>query len=116
MTVATALAVSWKPLTNSKPRAISNARESKRYGQMLVTVTDFMSLTTCSAMKHKPPARAARNNAILLAPGRLVMWLSSRDPFFGSASTVAVNSAIRVHQCGRRDSGHAWASEVERFQ
>ena len=30
MTVATALAVSWKPLTNSKPSAISSARPSKR--------------------------------------------------------------------------------------
>ena len=34
MTVATALAVSWKPLTNSKPRAISKcqAEQNPRHG------------------------------------------------------------------------------------
>ena len=31
--VATALAVSWKPLTNSKPSAISSATNSRRYGK-----------------------------------------------------------------------------------
>ncbi len=30
MTVATALAVSWKPLTNSKPSAISSATPSSK--------------------------------------------------------------------------------------
>ncbi len=32
MTVATALAVSWKPLTNSKPSAMSSATPSSRNG------------------------------------------------------------------------------------
>ena len=36
MTVATALAVSWKPLTNSKPSAISIATPSSRNGRMVV--------------------------------------------------------------------------------
>ena len=38
MTVATALAVSWKPLTNSKPSAMSSATASRTYGQMLTMV------------------------------------------------------------------------------
>jgi len=75
-------------------------------------VTVFMSLETWNAMKHMPPARAARNNAMLLAPGLLVMWLSSRDPLEGSTSAAVAGSAIRCHQCGQRNSGHAWPSEV----
>ncbi|MNE77947.1 hypothetical protein D3C80_1743090 [compost metagenome] len=46
MTVATALAVSWKPLTNSKPRAISNARPSSRNG-VTVVITVPLALTSC---------------------------------------------------------------------
>src|SRR3954462_8483071 len=34
ITVATALAVSWKPLTNSKPRAISKATPSRTYSKV----------------------------------------------------------------------------------
>jgi hypothetical protein len=37
MTVATALAVSWKPLTNSKPSAISKATPSIRNGSQVLT-------------------------------------------------------------------------------
>ena len=33
ITVATALAVSWKPFTNSKPSAISSAMNSRRFGR-----------------------------------------------------------------------------------
>jgi hypothetical protein len=47
-----------------------------------------------------------------LAPGRLVMWLSSREPFAGSACSAVAGSAIRCHPCGRRDSGDAGASKV----
>ncbi|MNE33814.1 hypothetical protein D3C80_1275050 [compost metagenome] len=46
ITVATALAVSWKPLTNSKPRAISNARPSSRKG-VTVVITVPLALTSC---------------------------------------------------------------------
>jgi hypothetical protein len=49
MTVATALAVSWKPLTNSKPSAISNATPSRMNGAMArvgtpASVTSLMRL------------------------------------------------------------------------
>ena len=36
MTVATAFAVSWKPLTNSKPSAISIATPSRMNGRIVV--------------------------------------------------------------------------------
>jgi hypothetical protein len=39
MTVATALAVSWKPFTNSKPRAMRSAMRSKMKGSQLSVMT-----------------------------------------------------------------------------
>ncbi|MCY1463454.1 hypothetical protein D9M71_813530 [compost metagenome] len=46
ITVATALAVSWKPLTNSKPRAITSARPSRRNG-VAVVMTVPLAVTSC---------------------------------------------------------------------
>ncbi|ESY84694.1 hypothetical protein X739_20845 [Mesorhizobium sp. LNHC220B00] len=43
MTVATALAVSWKPLTNSKPSAISKAMPSRIHGTVLATARSWLS-------------------------------------------------------------------------
>src|ERR1035438_9435586 len=45
-------------------------------------------------------------------PCVFVRLLSSRDLPEGIVCTVVARSAIRFHQCGRRNSGHAWASEV----
>src|ERR1035437_6456410 len=80
---------------------------------MLVTVTAFMSRTTLNAMKHRPPAIATRNRVMLLAPGRRVMGVASRDRLEGGACSAVAGSAIRCHPCGRRDSGDAGASKVE---
>src|ERR1700733_15058007 len=44
MTVATAFAVSWKPLTNSKPSAMNNAMPSKMNGYTRVSRTTDKSL------------------------------------------------------------------------
>ena len=51
-----------------------------------------------------------QNSAMPARLGVLVILRSSRDVPEGIASTVVARSAIRFHQCGRRDSGHAWAS------
>src|ERR1035441_7390765 len=45
-------------------------------------------------------------------PCVFVSLLSSRDLPEGIVCTVVARSAIRFHQCGRKNSGHAWASEV----
>src|ERR1035441_10153506 len=45
-------------------------------------------------------------------PCVFVSLLSSRDLPEGIVCTEVARSAIRFHQCGRKNSGHAWASEV----
>ena len=74
MTVATALAVSWKPFTNSKPRAMSRARPSRMKAvlAMLVSPTELMSRLTLNATNRRPAARTAKK---AMAPaGWAFLW------------------------------------------
>src|ERR1700722_375971 len=95
MTVATALAVSWKPLTNSKPSAMKRATPSRRKGKIDAEWTIERSCESLVQMKAPPPSRRRPKAMAPSLPGEdfLSFW-SSSEPESGR---VGVWVAIRGH-------------------
>src|ERR1700751_2335595 len=97
MTVATALAVSWNPLTNSKPSAMSSATPSKTYGQVLPNWTVPRSFDTWKPIYPRPPRSATRTMTPLIHVGNFFFIFRSRsDAPWGSAPAVVAMSAIGI--------------------
>jgi hypothetical protein len=81
MTVATAFAVSWKPLTNSKPSAISSATPNSRNGSHVVIGAPESStscMQTVSCVSETACERSQKDQNPKPAPLALKPWTDDR--------------------------------------
>src|SRR5262249_9944252 len=91
ITVATALAVSWNPFTNSNPTAVRSAMLRKRYVQIEVVLTEPRAFARALIEEITPPINADPKTITPIFPG-------FRDSFCSRAgdATVVIRSLLQL--------------------